>query len=66
MVYSSLCTCNYGTVFPQVKVNTERDPARLLKPTASVKEKGKGGPGSGLGGVVLVMPRRAVPSWRQT
>ena len=49
-----------------MKVNAERDPTRLLKSTASVKEKGKGGPGSGLGGVMLVMPRRAVPTWRQT
>ena len=62
------CICNnyYCMVFKQIKVNAVRDPARLLKPTASMKEKGKGGPGSGLSGVVLVMPRRAVPSWRQT
>lgn len=59
-------TCSLVLLFPQVKVTAERDPGRLLKPTASVREKGKGGHGSGLGGVVLVMPRRAVPSWRQT
>ena len=49
----------------QVQVTAARDPSRLLQPTACWKERKKG-PGSGMGGVMLVMPRKAVPSWRQT
>ena len=42
-----------------------RDPSRLFKPTAALEERRKAGPGSGNGEIVLSMPRRAVPSWRQ-
>lgn len=47
-------------------MNAARDPTRLFKPTASVREREKSGPGSGMGGATLVMPRRAVPTWRKT
>ena len=57
------CHCVVWTL--QVQVNVERDPARVLKPTICLKHKGKDGPGSGMGGIISIMPRRAVPSWRQ-
>ncbi|XP_048736048.2 coiled-coil domain-containing protein 112-like [Ostrea edulis] len=48
----------------QVDVEVDRDPNRLLKPTAGwtsrLKDKGSSGSGP-----VLHMPHRAVPSWRQ-
>lgn len=48
----------------QVEVEVERDPNRLLKPTAGWKQRTKeiGPSGSG---PVLHMPHRAIPSWRQ-
>ena len=46
-------------------MNVVRDPTRLLQPTACVKEREKSGPGSGMGGMTLVIPRRAVPAWRK-
>lgn len=47
-------------------MNVQRDPARVLKPTICLKHKVKDGPGSGMGGIISMMPKRAVPSWRQT
>ncbi|KAK7480009.1 hypothetical protein BaRGS_00028742 [Batillaria attramentaria] len=48
----------------QMEPEVERDPTRLLKPTAGwkarLKDKSSGG-----GGQVLHMPHRAVPSWRK-
>lgn len=46
-------------------MNVSRDPSRLYKETAGWAEHKKAGCGSGMGGVTLVMPRRAIPSWRQ-
>ncbi|XP_060572302.1 coiled-coil domain-containing protein 112-like [Ruditapes philippinarum] len=49
----------------QVEVEVERDPNRLLKPTAGWKNRKKDK--SSAGGQVLpnMMPHRAVPAWRQ-
>lgn len=59
-------TCHLNFVSTtQVEVNVERNPARVLKPTICSKHKGMDGPGSGLGGIVSMMPKRAVPLWRQ-
>ena len=46
-------------------MNVSRDPSRLLRLTAGWEERKKAGGGSGIGGVSLNLPRRAVPSWRQ-
>ncbi|KAL4228235.1 hypothetical protein ACF0H5_013668 [Mactra antiquata] len=49
----------------QVEIDVERDPNRLLKPTAGWKNRKKDK--SSTGGQVLtnMMPHRAVPAWRQ-
>ncbi|XP_052283172.1 coiled-coil domain-containing protein 112-like isoform X2 [Dreissena polymorpha] len=49
----------------QVEVEVERDPSRLLQPTAGVRNRVKDK--STAGGQVLpnMMPHRAVPAWRQ-
>ncbi|XP_052698107.1 coiled-coil domain-containing protein 112-like isoform X2 [Crassostrea angulata] len=48
----------------QVDIEVDRDPSRLLKPTAGwtsrLKDKGPSGSGP-----VIQMPHRAIPSWRQ-
>ncbi|KAK7116401.1 coiled-coil domain-containing protein 112-like [Littorina saxatilis] len=46
-------------------VEVERDPTRLLQPTAGWKSRLKDKSSSG-GGQVLQMPHRAVPNWRKT
>ncbi|XP_059179048.1 coiled-coil domain-containing protein 112-like [Physella acuta] len=48
----------------QVQVEVQRDPNRLLQPTAGWKERLKDQGPSG-SGPVINMPHRAVPSWRQ-
>lgn len=49
----------------QVEVKVEHDPNRLFRLTAGWEERKKAGMGSGMGGSVLSLPKRAVPSWRQ-
>ncbi|KAH9524492.1 hypothetical protein Btru_027017 [Bulinus truncatus] len=48
----------------QVAVEVQRDPERLLQPTAGWKERLKDSSPT-LNGPVIHMPHRAVPSWRQ-
>ncbi|XP_076443342.1 coiled-coil domain-containing protein 112-like [Babylonia areolata] len=48
----------------KVQVNVDRDPTRLLQPTAGWKSRLKDTSSSG-GGQVLHMPHRAVPNWRK-
>ncbi|KAL8581106.1 hypothetical protein ACOMHN_033554 [Nucella lapillus] len=48
------------------KVEVDRDPSRLLQPTAGWKSRLKDTTTSSGGGQVLHMPHRAVPNWRKT